>query len=723
MPAPDRSARGVLPGVIVFWWGLFFLAQTAERIFLMREAARLEPPASGVLLTTVLTGARADFIVSSLGVMVALLGAGLVALPLTLSPAWRAWCRAVGLFRRAFTAVSGTLAVLGGLLLTVDMAYYGYNHHHLDAVFFDYVDELVSRAPADTTAAPGLGASRQAVEQTRAEMSDTGKWARRLGAFAVLQAVVIAAWRWLFHRRIRPALRRWAADVPRASVAALGLCLAAGVTGLDIQGPFVIARAGIRSTTYYALAQNPVWQSVDAFFLAFGSNQRDTRERAERLMPLDEAIRLTRQTVGPAAVFPFPGYPLVQRVEGPSGPSTPRRLNVLVVFAEALDRRFTGPALTPFLERWSRDAVVFENFFANGQLTHHGLFSSLCSHLSGFGKSPIKVRYTHDYLCLPALMQRAGYWTEMVIGYNRDHHQDHTALFLARNGVRHFVDEGNFPAGAERLGLGVTDGALFDEVRRRIEALRRAPQPFFLATLTLSTHHPFTVPLLRPDVAALAEATDRYPATLRYFDAELERFFTGLVRDGLLEDTLVFVLGDHGRHEVIGKTDDELWLGHHLTPLYVWLPPALRPAIGFRPRRVDTVASQVDLTPTVLALTGLLPPVAPFVGKDLSCVLGSDCRPDNQAALLTSHSAALVRNNRILAYGLKSGLLREMDLALRNSRDVDAASAPDAAAQLRRLKALIVASALLVDQNRVWSWAELGPVLATSPAARVRDRD
>jgi phosphoglycerol transferase MdoB-like AlkP superfamily enzyme len=722
MLAPERSARGVLPGTIVFWWGLFFLVQTAERIFLMREAARLEPPAGGVLVTTMLTGARADLIVSSLGMMVALLAAGAVALPLTLRPAWRRWCRAVGLFRTAFIAASGTLAVLGGLLLTVDMAYYGYNHRHLDAVFFDYVDELVARAPADTGSSPALGASRQAVEQTRAEMSDTGKWARRLGAFAALQAAVVAAWWWLFRRQVRPAFRRWATAVPVVSAAGLGLCLAAGVTGLDVQGPFVIARAGISSTTYYALAQNPVWQSVDAFFLAFGSNQRATRERAERLMPLDEAIRVTRQTVAPAGVFPYPGYPLVRRVDGPS-PPTSRRLNVLVVFVEALDRRFTGPALTPFLERWSRDAVVFENFFSNGQLTHHGLFSSFCSHLSGFGKSPIKVRYTHDYLCLPALLQRAGYWTEMVIGYNRDYHQDHTALFLARNGIRHFLDEGNFPADAERLGLGVTDGALFEEVRRRIEALRRAPRPFFLATLTLSTHHPFTVPLVRPDVAALAGAADRYPATLRYFDAELERFFTGLLRDGLLEDTLVFVLGDHGRHEVIGKTADELWLGHHLTPLYVWLPSALRPAIGFRPRHVDTVASQVDLTPTILALTGLLPPVAPFVGKDLSCVLGSDCRPDNQAALLTSHSAALARNGKILAYGLKSGLLREMDLALRHSRDVDAASAPDAAAQLRRLKALVVASALLVDQNRVWSWADLGPVLATSAAVRGSDRD
>jgi arylsulfatase A-like enzyme len=170
----------------------------------------------------------------------------------------------------------------------------------------------------------------------------------------------------------------------------------------------------------------------------------------------------------------------------------------------------------------------------------------------------------------------------------------------------------------------------------------------------------------------------------------------------------VLVLGDHGRHEVIGKTDDERWLGHHLTPLYVWLPPALRGPMGVRPRHVDVVVSQADLTPTILGLTNLTPPLSPFMGQDLSCLIVADCRPDTGAVLLTSHSAALARNDGILTYGLKSGRLRAMDLGFQRARDVDPATAPDAAARLRHLKALVVASTLLVDQNRVWSWSHFG---------------
>ena len=172
----------------------------------------------------------------------------------------------------------------------------------------------------------------------------------------------------------------------------------------------------------------------------------------------------------------------------------------------------------------------------------------------------------------------------------------------------------------------------------------------------------------------------------------------------------MLLLGDHGRHEVLGRSDDERWLGHHLTPLYVWMPPALRASLGVRPRRVDTVASQVDLAPTILALTGLSPRLSPFFGADLSCVIVADCRPDNYAALMTSHSAALAGGGRLLAYGIKSGRVREMDLDLGHARDVTQ-SGPAEAAALARLKALVVTSTLLVDQNRVWSWPQFGGAL------------
>lgn len=70
--------------------------------------------------------------------------------------------------------------------------------------------------------------------------------------------------------------------------------------------------------------------------------------------------------------------------EAATGTPLERRPNVLLLFIEALDRRFLGRTYdgmrgTPFLDRLRNDSVYFENFFSNGSQTFHGLFWSFCS--------------------------------------------------------------------------------------------------------------------------------------------------------------------------------------------------------------------------------------------------------------------------------------------------------------------------------------------------------
>ncbi|MGC3973638.1 MAG: sulfatase-like hydrolase/transferase [Nitrospira sp.] len=100
------------------------------------------------------------------------------------------------------------------------------------------------------------------------------------------------------------------------------------------------------------------------------------------------------------------------------------------------------------------------------------------------------------------------------------------------------------------------DGALFNLCYERIKQRQSQGKPFFLTTLTLSTHHPFTAPMNHPEVQLLQQQVqDKYVAALRYTDLELERVFTKLVREGLLRNTIVVILGDHGRHEPVGGSD------------------------------------------------------------------------------------------------------------------------------------------------------------------------
>src|SRR5438034_11333357 len=83
------------------------------------------------------------------------------------------------------------------------------------------------------------------------------------------------------------------------------------------------------------------------------------------------------------------------------------------------------------------------NFFANGVQTARGLFASLCSYYPRQGQAAMKTRYAHDYLCLPSLLRRHGYRTEMVISEHRD--LNRLQLFVTRNGLHQLFDQSDFP--------------------------------------------------------------------------------------------------------------------------------------------------------------------------------------------------------------------------------------------------------------------------------------
>lgn len=321
----------------------------------------------------------------------------------------------------------------------------------------------------------------------------------------------------------------------------------------------------------------------------------------------------------------------------------------------------------------------------------------------------MKTRYAHDYLCLPSLLQRGGYRTEMVIGQHRDLNRLQT--FLSRNGLHQLLDEGDFPPDAERTRLGLADGALFDLWAQRVERLQGSQQPFFLTTLTLATHHPFAAPSNHPDVQRLQQLVDdKYVAALRYTDLELERVFTDLAGRGLLRNTVLFVLGDHGRHEAIGKTDVERAVGHFSAPLMIWVDPTLRSPDRYRPRTVPTVASQVDVAPTALALIGLLPAVAPFVGRDLSCTLVRDCLDDNRAYVSSVYDNLVghVSREGVVVYSFRTETLQDVGLDFSLRQEWRGADRLLSLPPYRELMALYEVANVALDSNHIWSWREFG---------------
>ncbi|MGE0275296.1 MAG: LTA synthase family protein [Nitrospiraceae bacterium] len=694
---------------LLFWWILFVVFQSAERVFLLKDAASQEAPSLALLTQTLLVGLRGDFIVATIALALAALAGGIFSLAWNRRAAWqreRAPFHAA--YRRGLRAGGLALsAVLLGLLFT-DMGYYGFNQQHLNFVFLEYIDDLLSHAP-DTQET-----NRQAAQQTDAELGDWRKWGGRVAQFVLLQTLAVGAWWWLYTRGVAPALTRWTPTSSLRANATFGLCLVAGASGFHHQGPYGIRIADIDSTLYYTLAQNPVLFASEAFRISRVSHDGTTKVNGANVLPPDDALRTAQALIGPGAQFPDARFPLVKHEPvAPQVIRLDRPANVLLIFIEGLDRRFLGRTYgdtpgTPFLDRLKSESLYFENFFSNGVQTSRGLFATLCSYYPRHGAAAMKTRYAYDYACLPSLLQRHGYRTEMVIGQHRDVNRLQT--FMARNGLQRLVSESDFPADAERIGLGMSDGALFSLLKERVEKLQASPQPFMLTTLTLATHHPFGAPPDHPSVGTLLQLPDKYIGALRYTDLHLERVFTELRQAGLLRNTVVFILGDHGRHETIGNTEFEKKAGHFASPLLVWMDESLRSEARYKPRTVSAVASQVDLMPTILSLNGAVPRAIPSLGRDLTCLFAHECLQDNFAYLTSMYDDAvgLATSNGLLLYSLRTERLTDADLSFRIRAGGVEPADPAYARAFHDLMALFQISNRVLDQNRIWSWREYG---------------
>lgn len=695
---------------VLFWWILFVVVQAAERLFLLGDALEQETPSVPLLLTTLVVGVRGDFITATFALVLAVAAAAAWTL---VSHKWDDLRRSSTLCARAFHRACPVSAALVGLLLfvllCVDMGYYGFNRQHMDFVFLEYLGDLF--APATTTG----GTNVQAMEQTSAELGAAGKWAWRLTCFLALQAACIGLWWWGFSTAVVPVLDRWRPGSGFQANAFLVVALIVGGAGFHHSGPYGIRIAPIGSMVYYTLAQNPVLFASEALRIAWVSRGGGERPRSAGAMPYDLAVRTTQGLLGPAETFVDPRYPLVRTITpSPDSLRLPTPPNIVLLFLEGLDRRYLGQTYgdvkgTPFLDRLKDDSVYFQHFFSNGVQTSRGLFATLCSSFPRLGAAAMKTRYAHDYLCLPSLLQRQGYHTEMVIGQHRDLNRLQT--FAARNGLHQLLHEGDFPPGTERAGVGIVDGALFDLCYERITQLQADHRPFFLTTLTLSTHHPFGAPDRHPDVRVLRQQVqDQYVAALRYTDLELERVFTRLVREGLLRNTIVLVLGDHGRHEPVGHTDIERKAGHFASPLFVWMDESLRSPATYRPRTVSAVASQVDVAPTLLALSGGLPSLGSFAGHDVSCLLVRDCLPDRIAYLTSVYDnlVGLASADGLLLYSLSAETFQEATLDFESMPEDEQSRRRLSAARGPDLLAIHDVANSALDSNRLWSWREFG---------------
>lgn len=318
--------------------------------------------------------------------------------------------------------------------------------------------------------------------------------------------------------------------------------------------------------------------------------------------------------------------------EGHAAFGAARGRNLIVVQVESLQDfavnfRVEGQDVMPHLRRWTSDSLRFTNVTdqtSEGR-TSDAEFTTLTSLLPlDHGAAAFQFP-GNRYAALPGVLEEHGYATLSAVPFEPGFWN--RRVMHPSYGFQASLFEPDFTM-TEAIGWGLNDR---DFLQQMVPRLERLPRPFAAWLITLSLHHPFEGFPERRKVLELGslEGTSlgNYLHTMRFFDQALEEFRTALAKDGLLDDSVVVVFGDHdagfardaaiARAIGVGDTD-AAWALNDRIPLFIRVPRASGNGLTGERQRL---AGQTDLAPTLLALLGVDPAALPYVGRNL---LGAD---------------------------------------------------------------------------------------------------
>lgn len=284
-----------------------------------------------------------------------------------------------------------------------------------------------------------------------------------------------------------------------------------------------------------------------------------------------------------------------------------RRPNIVLIVLESTGRDITtlgradAPARTPNLVALAQRGTEVVTARAVIPHTTKSLWSMHCARLPFMQAAVFETAAIADSECLPELLGKAGWRTKFfqsAVGDFED--RPRTVRQMGFQGFMSHED-----VGGPRLGYVAGD----DEplVDRLAEWLDAAPgQPFMATLLTSGPHHEYE---LTENARAHATAThrpmtselERHARMVEIADMVIGRVVERLAERQLTDTTIVVVVGDHG--EGFGDKG----FRQHANNFYEegLRVPWVMAGPGIPTRKIETIASLLDLTPTLLDALGL----------------------------------------------------------------------------------------------------------------------
>jgi phosphoglycerol transferase MdoB-like AlkP superfamily enzyme len=403
-------------------------------------------------------------------------------------------------------------------------------------------------------------------------------------------------------------------------------------------------------------------------------------------MSSDELLTLVR--ANPAFAAAPPDRPTLHTLVPVAARDKP--LNLIIVVQESMGAGFSKKLGgdhddTPQLDRWSRRGWWFENLYATGTRSARGLEAIV----AGFPPSPAqsvlkRQKSQKHFATIASVLRDQGYTSEFI--YGGESHFDNMRSFFLGNGFSTVFDQDDYDDPIFSGSWGVSDEDLLAKAQHRASALYDEGTPFFSLVFTSSNHTPFEYPEGRI-------VPDGDPRTarnaVRYADYAVGAFLDKAARSAYFKDTLILVVADH----------DVRIYGEDIVPLSRFRIPGLLVGADVQPATITSIASQVDLAPTLLSLMGITAEV-PFVGRDLNRSLPEFGGTDLPCAWMQFNDIFAHYESDFLSVLLPGGEARRYQVAPQ-SRALMLSTPPDTPAH-RRLLADVQLPAWLYE-NRAYN--------------------
>ncbi|HDS1136220.1 TPA: DUF3413 domain-containing protein [Stenotrophomonas maltophilia] len=229
---------------------------------------------------------------------------------------------------------------------------------------------------------------------------------------------------------------------------------------------------------------------------------------------------------------------------------SPHRPNVLMVVLESLRQDALTPQLMPNTAALAQDARVFDHHFSTGNATRYGLFGLLYGLPGGYWPSMLDE-------------QRGSQLFQVLGQQGYDLHLYGSApLYSPEFDRTVFADvRDQLHQGPSALKSDGRDRAIISALQQDIRASQAAQRPWFGFVFLDSTHAPYHMPDGYPPVATPMAADidflkfgpehdptpelNRYRTAVHYADSLIGSLLDDLRAQGLAEDTIVLVTGDH----------------------------------------------------------------------------------------------------------------------------------------------------------------------------------